>query len=177
MVLQQRLYNYYWLDCGSSSNSKCTRSTCPRLNFDARDYRRCYGLVFRIYRYRGPGRVRNGDIVALHIPNKNLWFGCPHSICGRYSCPGKVNYNYGFKHRGNWCGCGGDIFSIYARNTRIGAAIMDNDQVGLYFIAHRAWVYQSGSRFVKSKCMGATRPPNEKQFESCHKAAFDIHRI
>ena len=176
IALRVKMHSYLWMDCATRNDHRCVWSSCPSLYFESSDIHRCYNLFFRIYRHRGRGPLRNGDIVGLHNPKRNQWLGCCARECRRSSCPGNVNFAYGFQSQEKWVRCYGEVFRIYARGRRMGEYIMSQDQVALYFLQKGSWLYSHG-HFYKNTCMGAHRPPNDSMYERCLHSTFEISQL
>ena len=135
----------------------------------------CGGEVFRIYRTAGLGNIRAGDYVGLYYPAGNRWFGCAHSNCGKYDCPGSPTTQYGFSSQEKWYRCGGEVFRIYARNKGVGASIHAGDDIMLYFVEHGRWVSQISNENAKKRtCPGSSRPPPAHKFDVCSGEVFKI---
>ena len=177
IALQYKSSSRYWMECATctSNGQLCQWSTCPGLYFDSSDIHRCSSLLFRIYRQRGRGALRNGDIVSLYNLKGQQWLGCLQKHCTISSCPGRVNNVYGFQDQKKWFRCYGEVFRIYARGRKIGAYIMSHDQVALYHLQGGSWIY-ANRYFYKNTCMGTVRPPNDSTFERCYPSTFEIHK-
>ena len=161
-----------WLSC---AGSKCDRRSCPRMELSGSDWHHCWGEVFRIYRSKGPGLVRNGDYVGIYYPRQpGRWLGCPHPKCGKYACPGHPNNRFGFSSRSKWGRCGGEVFIIYARDRPNRAPIRSNDDVALYLARMNQWLSQCGGNTIKRTCLGRARPPSRSKYDSCACETFTI---
>ena len=172
IALQTFVRNRY-LSC---AGSHCDASTCPRMDMAGRDWSRCWGGVFRIYRQRGRGAIVSGDRVALYYPKQSgRWLGCAGSKCGKAPCPGVPNPTFGFSSSHRWTACWGEVFRIYARNKINGRPINSDDDVALFYQRSNQWVSQGyGVSTVKSFCLGRSLPPHTSKFDVCGKETFRL---
>ena len=142
------------------------------------DWNTCHGEIFQIYRARGPGQVRAGDLVGLHYPNiPGKWLGCPGTTkgCEKTSCPGQPTIAHGFATLDNWFRCWGEVFRIYANGKNEGAVIKSGDDIMLYYIQEGNWVAQPDTGNTgKFPCPGTVRPPPLSRVDVCPSETFKI---
>ena len=168
IALQQKSSSRYWMDCASSSGQLCQRSTCPGLYFDSSDTSRCSRLFFRIYRHRGKGPVKNGDIVALHNPTRNQWFGCCGGYCRRASCPGRSAPRLDSR-------IGRSGFVAMEKSSGFMSATENLELILWTMIKWVFITYREKDGFkemvagsTRSTCMGTFRPPLNSMFGKCY---------
>ena len=138
---------------------------------------RCGGEIFQIYRASGPGYIRVGDLVGLYFPAQDKWLGCPHSVCGKYDCPGSPTWHYGFSSISKWSRCGGEVFKIYARNKGTHFLIAAHDDVMFYYVAGKQWLsLQANQNAKKETCPGLSLPPSASKYDFCGAEVFNINK-
>ena len=159
----------------SCAPNPCRRATCPRLYLEGADWNNCWGEVFRIFRFSGPGRVRAGEVVAIYYPRETgRWFGCAGINCGKATCPGTPTLAYGMQNRDKWFQCWGEVFKIYARGRPLGATIYSHDDIMLFYLQQRKWVGLVGAYTDKRTCPGTVRPPPPSRYDVCWGEVFEL---
>lgn len=170
MVLNNT-YRNQWLGC---FHHWCGRYPCPE-RFFSRPNSVCAAEVFNIYSQRAHGQpIKVGDKVGLYYPKDGKWFGCWQRCCGKYPCPGRPTYAYGFQHPLKWHHCGGETFQIFAYGKNNGEAIAHKDAIMLCYGAK--WVSVRRGTSDKSTCPGHA-PPNIRKYDQCTGEAFEIFAI
>ena len=161
----------------SCYKSPCRGGQCPRMYMEGSDWNKCYGEVFKIYRMRGLGKVRAGDVIAINYPReRGRWFGCSGKYChGRAACPGKPTSAYGMQSEERWYQCFGEVFKIYAKGRALGAPIYANDDVMLFYVQSKHWVGLVGKYANRRTCPGTVRPPPSSRYE-CWGEVFELWR-
>jgi len=174
-VAFQPLYNKrYWLGC-SVNPCQGGAQDCPGLFMEGSDWTNCIGEIFQIYRARGPGTVKVGDVVGIHRPYQlGHWLGCSQSNCGRSTCPGTPTTAYGFQNTENWLRCYGEVFKIYARGKSLGSAITAHDAVMLFYIQGQNWVALDTTYVGHHTCPGTARPPPPSKYDRCNGEVMEI---
>ena len=90
---------------------------------------------FVVYRRNGPGNVVVGDVIALHYPkDSGKWFSMWKCKPQLAPCPGAPSSADGMSNDVSWYSCNGEAFKIYARNKKLGDAIVAHDDVKLYYL-------------------------------------------
>ena len=141
---------------------------------DDNDWRKCFGEVFKIYRKRGSGNVRVGDLIAISYPRESgKWFGCAGRLCGKADCPGH-SCKSGFSLPIKWSQCWGEVFQIYARGKPLGSRINSHDHIMLYYVRGRNWVGLVGRNPDKRTCPGKIRPPPSTKYDRCWGEVFEL---
>ena len=156
----------YWLSC---YYTPCrSRFTCPGFAFrGTAEWAFCWAEVFQIYRARGRGAVRVGDVVGVHYPHElGKWLGCVGGNCGRYTCPGIPSTTHGFHSQDKWTLCPGEVFRIYAQGKREGSIINEHDIIMLYYVVGNQWVNLANDIVARGSCPGTIRPPSASTYES-----------
>lgn len=170
-IALQSFSRHRWLDC---SGSQCTHTTCPKVYFEGNDWNTCRDNIFHIYRARGPGDVLVGDLVGIYLSNeRENWFSCRNSTCGKSACPGIATTDHGFAIEEHWYRCYGEVFKIYARGRNMSEPIVPNDDVLLNYIQEYNWV-QSATPVRKALCPGSVRPPPAERYDVCY---VEVHQI
>ena len=70
LALQLVYKKFNWLGC-STSNTRCANSLCPGLYMEGEEWRSCTQNVFQIFRARGHGDVKVGDMVGLYLTRES----------------------------------------------------------------------------------------------------------
>ena len=170
-IALQTFIRNHWLGCYDT----CHMYNCPKMQMTGSNWVSCRGEVFRIYRQLGPGTIRVGDIVGIYYVHQRRWLGCPHSICGKYTCPGSPTTAHGFSTDDEWYRCSGEVFRIYSPNKGQGAVIDARDDVVFYQIQSQLWLAQSfGGLTTKNPCLGTSRPPRSDIYDECPSETFNI---
>ena len=166
-------YTVNWLGCSTTSTS-CVNSVCPGMYIRGNDWNRCSRNVFQIFRARGYGDVKVGDLVSLYYKiESGTWFGCNGTTCTKYTCPGTASYEYGFDAPENWYRCYGSVFKIYAHEKQLGDTINDQDDIMLFYLRDLDWIGATGSNHHDS-CPGTTRPPPHNKYDVCNGEVYKI---
>ena len=159
----------------SCAPNPCRRGTCPRLYMEGTEWNNCWGEVFRIYRFSGPGQVRAGEVIAINYPREaGRWFGCAGTYCGKASCPGTPTFAYGMQTHEKWFQCWGEVFKIYARGKALGAPLYSHDDIMLYYLQQGKWVALVGTYPDKRTCPGTIRPPPPFRYDICWGENFEL---
>ena len=94
-VAFQSIIRYSWLGCSTTTTS-CANSACPGLYMRGNDWNSCSQNVFQIFRAKGHGDVRVGDLISLYYKREGgNWFGCRETLCAKNTCPGIASYEHG----------------------------------------------------------------------------------
>ena len=167
-VALQFMHPGHWLTC---ARSRCDYGTCPGDSFEESDWTTCWGQVFQMYRGAGPGNIVNGDFVGLYYPHGDRWFSMWEGVAQKASCPGNPSSASGFQDFKKWFKCAGEVFQVYAKGKQLGATIIDQDIITLYYPADIQNVVFTSSEVTLSRCMGEksdySRPPNNHVFDEC----------
>eukprot|EP00731_Ephydatia_muelleri_P009988 Em0005g574a len=150
--LQVKAYKILWFSCPSGD---CTWTQYAS-NVGMYQFNTDPITNFFVYRRNGPGNVVVGDVIALYFPKESgKWFsmlGCkPHLS----ACPGAPSSADGMSTEESWYMCSGEVFKIYARNKKLGEAIVANDDVKLYYLGEGKMVGIWGT----PSCDSAINPP------------------
>jgi hypothetical protein len=174
-VAFQTSTRYHWLGCAGTN---CIGASHPGMYLTGNDWNDCWGEVFRIYRARGPGTVRVGDLVGIYYPKqRGHWMGCSGNECRRSPCPGNPTNAHGFASQEKWYTCSGEVFKIYARGKASGAIIDTTDDVSLYYLNRGLWVSQGhDTHTMKQPCLGTSRPPASLIYDGCAHEIFKIRK-
>ena len=145
------------------------------------DWDNCWGEVFKIYRFLGPGDVRVGDIVGIYYPREDgLWLGCAADDCVKANCPGTPDTQYGMSDDEKWFTCWGEVYKIYAHQKSEGDAIEDRDHVTIYYLQGNDWIGLVNDEPADHRtCPGTTRedrPPDDAKYNQCWGEVFEIWR-
>ena len=149
------------------------------MDMSGNDWSRCWGQVFEIYRHKGPGVVRSGDLVGLHYPReRGKWLNCAggHHLCGKAPCPGRPTMRHGFKGSGQWHSCWQEVFRIFAKGKSIGTPIQPQDDVSLLLPRMKSWVSQCSGHTRARSCLGTSLPPSLSKFDFCACETFKIYK-
>lgn len=167
IVAYQHLYSkLYWVSC---RYSYCSKHRCPKLYMEGNDWSNCWGEVYKIYRSRGRGYVRVGDVVGIYFPYHRKWFSMRGGYGHKSICPGRYSYAHGFSHRQKWYQCHGEVYKIYAKGKRVGDVIYRYDDIMLYYVYGNKYVNLSHrSRIDLSSCPGNYRPPPSRKYDDCY---------
>ena len=169
----QLLCRRRWFSC--AGNVACHDSGCPKVYFDAYEWGTCYGEVFEIYRFLGPGPIRVGDLVGIHYPQQGgSWVGCSGDQCRKATCPGLPTTAHGFATGESWFRCWGEVFRIYSRNKAIGATVTAGDDVAFFYLNSQQWLSHAGGTAHRSPCPGTDRPVSADTYENCWGETFTI---
>lgn len=135
----------------------------------------CRGEVFQIYRLRGWGAVRVGDIIGLHYPHEHgKWFSCYGGQGRKATCPASPSTTYGFQYEDLWFRCWGEVFRIYARGKNYGDLITSHDHVMLYYIQPARWVsIHTTHPSCTTGCPG-TPTPSSDRYDICYGEVMEI---
>ena len=139
---------------------------------DPKDWKKCTGEVFQIYRQRGKGAVRVGDVIGLHFPREHgRWFSLAGGKGHKHPCPGKPKFSTGFENKYKWFKCWGEVFKIFARGydgkvKPHGAVIRERDVIMLCFIRAKKWVGFFNVADLR-KCPGTSLPPPAHKYDGC----------
>ena len=149
---------------------------------DSDEWYSCIGEVFTIYRRGGPGVVRVGDDIGLHISScsGDTWLGCFSAICiNRATCPGTPNPQTGFQDEFRWIRCPGEVFKIYAGGKPVGAPIGEFDRVILYYARDDNYIGMPFGILQHYTCPGHWgRPiPHNNAYEHCSREVFEIVKM
>ena len=168
VALQALYQKQSWLGCSTTSRSiTCANSACPGLYMRGNEWNTCNQNVFQIFRARGHGDVRVGDLVGLYLTRESgKWFGCSGTTCTKATCPGTASYEYGFNDPEKWYPCFGEVFKIYAHEKQLGDTINDQDDIMLFYLQGWNWIGAYGSNHHRT-CPGATRPPPHNKYDVC----------
>ena len=100
-VLGEKLKN---LQCKGTSSwpAYCTQSTGPGMFMDSNDWGKYPSATFRIYRHRGKGAVRAGEVVAIYFPKQTKWMKCDSAWCQTNTCPGNPTTTHGMANEEKW---------------------------------------------------------------------------
>ena len=125
-----------WFSCHSDDD------TCYLIgNINMFEFNTNPSANFVVYRRKGPGNVVVGDVIALHFPKESgKWFsmlGCKGHLS---ACPGAPSTDNGMSTEDSWDDCNGEVFRIYARNRKLGEAIVANDNIKLYYLRQSTMV-------------------------------------
>ena len=148
-VALQFMQRHHWLSCPSTT---CGGGICPEHCFEESDWTHCWGQVFRMYRAAGPGNILNGDFVGLYYVHENKWFSMWEGLPHKATCPGNPSSASGFQEYLKWFKCAGEVFQVYAKGKSIGAKIIDQDIISLYYPADVHHVVFSNEVSL-SRCM------------------------
>ena len=172
-VAFQSYIRYSWLGCSGSTTS-CANRGCPGLYMRGNDWSSCYKNVFQIFRAKGYGDVRVGDLVGLYlIRETGKWFGCRATLCAKNTCPGAARYKYGFNTPELWYRCYGSVFQIYAHGKQLGDTVNDQDDIMLFYLQDQDWIGAYSSDHHRG-CPGTTRPPLVNKYDSCGGEVYKI---
>lgn len=156
------------------SGKNCKRDSCPSLYMSCAEWAKCRGTVFQIYRMKGAGPVRVGDVVGFYYPAGRNWLSLAAGVADRRTCPGIPTVTHGFANKRKWSGCWGEVFRIYARGRSSGDVIYEHDDVMLYYVNKRQWVGLVGNnRADLRSCPGTTLPPPVDKYE-CYGEVFEL---
>ena len=168
-------YTVHWLGCSKTSTS-CTIRRCPGLYMREDEWRSCSQNVFQIFRAKGHGDVRVGDLVGLYYKREGgNWFGCSGTLCAKNTCPGIASYEYGFDTTELWYRCYGSVFKMYAYEKQLGDTINDQDDIMLFYLQDLNWIGAHGGNHHRD-CPGATRPPPHDKYDKCDEEVYKIRK-
>ena len=169
------MINDYWLSC---VQGYCNGAPCPGVFFDGHDLKRCGGEVFRVFRAAGPGNILNGDFIGLYFPAQNTWFSLLLGKGHKNRCPGNPHGTFGFQDFTRWFRCSGEVFQVYVKGKKLGAPIVDQDTLSLYYPGGIKNAIFTPKGITLSTCMldksGFTRPPNHQAFDECKYMGVEI---
>ena len=150
-----------WLTCHDSSecglDGTFSYAGMYQFNSDPR-------TNFVVYRKNGPGTVVVGDVIALyHYKISGRWFsmlGCKGKLS---TCPGSPSAANGMATDNLWYQCLGEAFKIYAKDKKLGDAIVANDDIQLYYLGegHTVNAWSDVSCFDNAD---PTRPPRSTAY-------------
>lgn len=163
-----------WLSCGLGHGPLCGKAGCPALYMDTHNWNDCYGEVFQIYRFAGPGDVQVGDIVGIYYPKTSKWYSLAGSQADLDACPGQPNKATGFADQFRWFRCYGEVFSIYAYGKNVGDTINDHDHVMLLYVRDQNWASLADPVSNHDGCPGTTFPPAPDRYDQCWGEVFEI---
>ena len=168
-------YLNQWLSC---AGRWCDRRPCPE-RFFSKPNSQCWGEVFYIHSQKAYDQpIKVGDKIGLYYPRESKWFGCEGRHCGKYSCPGRPSYAYGFQDAKRWRECWGEVFTIYAYGKKNAEYLTYKDAVMLYYNRERRWVSVWGGKTDKRTCPGNTwPPPSTRKYDQCAGEAFEIYLL
>lgn len=98
----------------------CTQSTGSGLFMETHDWGEYPSATFRIFRHRGKGAIRAGEVVAFYYPKDVKWMTCNGKWCFKNTCPGSPNNIHGMESSEKWQACSDNVFKIYARGRKLG---------------------------------------------------------
>ena len=172
-VAFQSYLRYSWLGCSTTTTS-CANSACPGLYMRGNEWNSCSQNAFQIFRAKGHGDVRVGDLVSLYLTRESgKWFGCSATLCTKNSCPGTASYEQGFNSPELWYRCYGSVFKIYAHEKRLGDTINDQDDIMLFYLQALNWIGAYNSNHHRT-CPGTTRPPPHSKYDACSGLNYKI---
>ena len=174
MVALQALYQkQYWLGCSTTTTS-CVNSACPGLYMRGNEWNSCSKNVFQIFRAKGHGDVRVGDLAGLYLTRESgKWFGCHATTCTKNTCPGTASYEQGFNSPELWYRCYGQVFKIYAHEKQLGDTVNDQDDIMLFYLQALNWIGAYSSNHHRT-CPGTTRPPPHNKYDACGGEVYKI---
>ena len=172
-VAFQSYIRYNWLGCSTTSTS-CANGACPGLYMKGNEWKSCSQNAFQIFRAKGHGDVRVGDVVGLYLTREiGKWFGCSATTCAKNTCPGTGNSEHGFNTPEIWYRCYGSVFQIYAYEKQLGDVVNDQDDIMLFYLRNLNWIAAySGNHH--NGCPGTTRPPPHNKYDSCGGQVYKI---
>ena len=143
------------------------------------EWNSCSQNVFQIFRAKGPGDVKVGDLVGLYYKREGgNWFGCSETLCKKDTCPGIASYEYGFDAPELWYRCCGSVFKIYAYEKQLGDTINDQDDIMLLYFRDLNWIAAHGdddnSDNHHRDCPGTTLPPPHNKYDECDGEVYKI---
>ena len=141
---------------------------------DGIDWNNCPADVYQIYRFRGLGSVRVGDIIGLYYPPGRNWFSMAGGTGHGASCPGTPTSAYGFADEDKWLRCYGEVFRIYARGKSSGAVIKEHDEIFLFYLNDNNWVGLVRNFADHRDCPGTVRPPPAANYDACWGEVFEV---
>ena len=138
------------------------------------DWNICSQNVFQIFRAKGHGDVRAGDLVSLYLTRESgKWHTCHETTCTKYTCPGTARNEYGFDTPEMWYRCYGEVFKIYAHEKQLGDTVNDQDDILLFYLRDLDWI-AANDRDQHHDCPGNVCPPPHNKYDACDE---DVYRI
>ena len=173
VAFQSRL-KIYWLGCSTTTTS-CANSECPGMYIKGNEWNSCSQNVFQIFRAKGHGDVRVGDLVGLYLTRESgKWLTCHETTCRKeHVCPGIASYEYGFDTPEKWYRCYGAVFKIYAHEKQLGDTVNDQDDIMLFYLQALNWIRATNSNH-HDNCPGTTRPPPHNKYDACSGEVYKI---
>ena len=144
------------------------------------EWNNCNQNVFQIFRAKGHGDVRAGDLVGLYLTRESgKWLTCHETTCRKeHVCPGTASYEYGFDDPEKWYRCYGAVFKIYAHEKQLGDTVNDQDDIMLFYLRDLNWIGAHGDNDDHDNhhrdCPGDTRPPPDNKYDECDGEVYKI---
>lgn len=130
--------------------------------------------TFRIFRHRGKGAIRAGEVVAFYYPKDVKWMTCNSKWCFKNTCPGNPTIFHGMESSEKWEACSDNVFKIYARGRKLGERLRRNDAILLYSLRYSKWVSVYGTWIAQGTCPDSGRPPASSKYDTCYKPVFEL---
>ena len=130
--------------------------------------------TFRIFRHRGKGAIRAGEVVAFYYPKDVKWMTCNSKWCFKNTCPGSPTIFHGMESSEKWEACSDNVFKIYARGRKLGERLQRNDAILLYSLRYSKWVSVYGTWIAQGTCPDSGRPPASSKYDTCYKPVFEL---